>query len=343
MLRDKLLTIFSLLFNQKIGKFPGALPTSVNSNNVHLLSKGYVSALKADGERVFCFLSKNKILFLWRDMRYKTLTLPCQFERCFLFDGELLLKQNLFLIFDVLIYDGEVAYRMDHLQRIELANHFICTKTPMEQQFTYANTIVDGITLPTNYKWGVTWNHNPVSTLRMQVSPRYAVEDCATLWNRRHELPFACDGIIFTRMWCRYRPFTEDVEAILKWKPCITVDFMVMPLEKRKEEEEKEKASLYETCTQVPLDYVTCRDNNNNNTMLLASVNNTMCIFGYCNLEEGMLEACKSQICEFAWQENAWIWQRLRLDKITPNNVVTVLSCLTSIKDRISIESIAAS
>lgn len=330
MLHERLLYTLSVLFHQKIGKFPGALPTSVNLKNASLLSKGYVSALKADGERVFAFIAKNKLVFVWRDMRHKTVILPCTFDYCMLLDGELLIKQNLFLIFDVLIYNGEATIRMDHLQRIELANHFICTKTPTEQRFTYANTIVDGsILLPTNYAWGVTWN---TGTLRMQVSPRYAVEDCATLWQRRHELPYACDGVIFTRLWCRYKPFTEDMDAILKWKPCVTVDFMVALND-----------GSHEKCRDVNSEYTCFDEKETHNAALLTGVNTTMAVFTTCALDASLLEVCKSQICEFAWDEQArtWIWQRLRLDKITPNTLTTVLSCLTSIKDRVSIKDIA--
>jgi len=341
MLSQHLLETLSLLFNQKISKFPGALPTSVNSNNVELIAKGYVSALKADGDRVFGFLNKDKLVFVWRDMKYKTLTLPCSFTGCYIFDGELLPKQNLFLIFDVLLYNNEPAIRLDHLQRIELANHFICTQTPENQRHTYQNTIVKDDTiapLPTNYEWGVTWHCENV--IRMQVNPRYAREDVALLWEKRHSLPYGCDGVIFTRLWCCYKPFTEDVQAILKWKPCVTIDFLVQACCEKKEHSIVVGKHVPEKDFRT---FIHTADARKRNCLLATLVNMTTTVFSSCVLPPQILDVCKDQICEFAWDDTAhiWIWQRLRMDKTLPNTLNTVLACVTSITDQITVEAIA--
>ena len=222
---EQLLLPLSILLDQKVTKFPGALPVSLDRQNLHTLRYGVVASLKADGERVFCFVTANRLVLMRRNNQFKSIPLLTPFSEEYIFDCEYIRELHLLLIFDTLLFANQPSWRLDYLQRVELALHFLSMCIPASERCVLDQGYVqDPKPLPSAYSYGTTWNMNG---LMVQVKPPYAPDTVKTLWKHRHHVRYACDGIIFSRLWCTYRPFSDTVCSILKWKPCVTLDFVV--------------------------------------------------------------------------------------------------------------------
>jgi len=336
---EQLMAPLTKLFGQKITKFPGMMPTSVDRTNVSLLQFGYCASSKADGDAVLGFIHDNKLVLMRRNKQTKSFLLSTNFKKDFVFDGEYIAHRNRFLIFDTLVFQSEPLYRENYPIRIELANYFINELCPKTELHLYRNTIIADDTvkpLPSNYTHGITWK---TETISLQVKPPYAAWDAAQLWYNRNLLPYGCDGIIFTRLWCGYRPFSEDLEAVLKWKEEVTADFLVKTNAK-----DKIACDQYGNAIYLPQQWAFPADCEQQNALLYSLYNADAVPVSSCVLinEEQKLLAT-NQICEFAWNKELciWVWIRSRTDKLTPNNVHTVIACVKSMRDNITIEEIA--
>lgn len=354
---EQLLEPLSKLFARKITKFPGMMPTSVDRSNVALLHRGYVASPKADGDAVLGFISQNKLVLWRRNMQAQTFILSHIFDRDFIFDGEYFAHRNHFLIFDTLVFQDEPVFRVSYDKRLELANHFINVMCPSKELFAFANTFIktpDIQPLPSNYPHGITWQSPNIS---MQVKPAYDSRLSALLWNARRSLPYNCDGIIFTRLWCRYYPFSENVEAVLKWKLHVTTDFLVKPIivaHNNKNSKNNSNNNGVNTDTilcnkegnavHLPQSYAFPANGSQHNALLYA-LHNADCIpVSSCVLEtDEIVMSAAACVCEFSWNQELCIWelQRLRPDKVVPNTLHTVIACIASIRDAITIDEIA--
>ncbi len=337
---EQLLLPLSKLFARKVSKFPGMMPTSVDRSNVELLRRGYVASSKADGDGVLAFVSENKLLLKRRNMQNQIFTLSKTFERDFIFEGEYFILRNHFLIFDTLVFEDEPV-RANYLTRLELANHFINKMCPESELHSYANSIIATPCLqplPSSYKHGVTWKSLSIS---MSVKPAYDSRLAASLWNARQSLPYKCDGIIFTRLWCRYYPFSENTEAVLKWKLHVTSDFIV----KLRNKEELSLLSAETGTSFLPSTFAFPSNNAKYNAVLYVVHNADVIPVTSCVLTKEQVDTFVpgSTVCEFGWNQDLSIWefQRSRPDKTCPNTLHTVLACIASIQDAISIEEIS--
>ena len=330
---EQLFAPLTALFNQKITKFPGTLPESLDSKNVQILRYGYVCALKADGDRVFCLLEGSKMRMLRRNKQYKTFGLSFDLQTDFIFDAEWIEDLHLLLLFDTLLFANQPCWRLNYTHRLELAKYFLTTMIPDVERHMYESCYIhDPPPLPSKYQHGVTWQS---PSFQVQVKPVYAPEHVAQLWNNRSLMRYNCDGIIFTRLWCTYRPFCEPTQSVMKWKPCVTIDFYVAPL------------AVKETVKpQIPSQFepFICPENQSTCNVVLQSVHDgALCNFSYALIRKKVLELCLGKICEFRWNMDlsAWIVERARLDKTSPNTLVTVFACLQSICDKLEISDIA--
>ncbi len=328
---EQLFLPLTRIFGQKITKFPSMMPVSVDRKNVGLLSHGYCASSKADGDTVYAFVSKNKLVLMRRNKQTQSFGLSHSFEHDYIFEGEYLVQRNRFLIYDVIVFQHEPRFRLNYLLRIELANYFINELCPKEELHRYRGTIILTDTvkpLPSDYPHGVTWKTTNIS---LQVKPPYAINDAAELWRERHMLPYSSDGIIFTRLCCGYRPFSEDVECVLKWKEDVTVDFVV-----------KMASSKNENTLHLPQEFAYPANCSQANATLFASYNADVVPVSRCVLSKEQIPIASQQVCEFSWNRELciWIFSRVRFDKLLPNQLSTVISCLNSIKDSILISEI---
>lgn len=347
LVENQLLFPLSIIFNQKISKFPGALPQSVDASNVRSLSQGYVAALKADGDRIYIFIAKNKMLLLRRDKRYTIYTLNHTFEKTYIFDGEFIEKKNLVLLFDSIYYNHKQNTIMfDYRIRLDLCNHFLNVVVPEEHRFEFENTYIQHPKpLKSNFSWGTTYK---AGTVNIQSKPVYAIEDVESLWENRFSLSYDCDGIIFSRLWCRYQPFAENPSAFLKWKLDVTVDFEIQPVVVPSSREESRGCMDFQPDKKVPVDnvfdmFIHTSEESLHNVVLLCSIDTIPSPFSTCVMPPETLDICSKQVCEFGWNnaKRNWEFLRIRKDKIAPNTLETVLSCIMAMKDNIHLKDIA--
>lgn len=326
------------LFEQRIQKFPGALPVAITKTNKVLLHYGFLCALKADGERVFAIVADTLLVLHYRDGHTTSFELSTKFQSC-LFDCEYISKTNTLLIFDTLICNERATTRLSIEQRIEIANFFLSCIVPRQEQGLDSQNMVESLEpIPTAYKWARVWKipNGPC----VQCKPLYNFHDVVTLWQDRKELPYPCDGIIFTRLLCAYSPFNQNPESVFKWKPNVTIDFLVMRIQDTTHDQQEGYVvdpAVFETSTEQMIVFLHPRNEKRSNYRLFAI--NDDCDFvcvSRCHLnDDSNLSRC---VCEFSWQNSRWALERTRKDKKTPNHLNTVISSFQSILDGITID-----
>jgi hypothetical protein len=277
-----------------------------------------------------------------RDKRWIIFKLDHSFETTYIFDGEYMEKLGLFVIFDVIFYRNKASIFRDYLFRVELANHFVNCEVPKEQvSHSLTSYVNDAAVQPltcTSFKWGVTWH--ACSKLRVHVKPLYHVESASLVWERRNVLPYSCDGVVFTRTRTWYAPFARDPMSILKWKQHVTVDFLV----RAKIENEHLLINQEKVDSQNEFqEFLHPSDQTKHNTRLVTLVDGVQETFSTCVLNDNILQFCDGSVCEFGWNQTSQLWQfqHFREDKVAPNILSTVHSCLRSMRNAIQIEQIA--
>ena len=344
---DHLMQMYSKLFEQRIRKFPGALPTTITRENKILLHYGYLATLKADGDRCFAIVNNDTLLLHRRDGAVLTFALPTTFK-LFVFDCEFVTSSNLLLIFDTLVYCEHPAHRLSLERRSELVNHFLCRVVPKDQRRVYANSIVDlqdNIRpIPTEYSQNVTW-HIANGGPKVQNKPWYDFHDAAKLWEHRQMVPYATDGVIFNRLLCTYSPFSENPEAAFKWKPNVTIDFFMIFIPDSKRDNfacDRDVVHCVNDCDRKHMDdFLHPSDERRANYRLFTCNEQSefLCV-SRIDLDEQTERSHHRKVGEFYWQKNKrrWRLERVREDKHLPNNFTTTMSSLHSILDDLSIE-----
>lgn len=346
---EELMQMYTSIFEKRrIRKFPGALPTTVTKKNKILLHYGFLVTLKADGVRCFAIINQNKLHLHRRDGAITTFDLPTTFN-LHIFDCEFVESNNLLLIFDTLVYKEHPSYRLSLEQRSELANFFLCKIVPKEQQKIYAHTTVNVDykiePIPSNYKTDVTWQLTDCG-LKIQNKLWYNFHDAETLWKYRNMVPYATDGLIFGRLLCVYSPFSENPESVFKWKPDITIDFMMFRIRDQQRQEcdiDSEILSLLEekgTMRQGMNDLLHPRNESRANYRLFTrnEHGDYLCVTR-CNLEEDIQGYNDRKVGEFRWDRHSeqWCLELIRDDKHQPNNLTTTIASLNSILDNLSV------
>lgn len=339
---ERLFALYTKLFERSIRKFPGTLPVAVTKKNAIHLHYGYLCTLKADGERVFVILVGNVMILHKRDGVTLTFDLSKTFKSC-VFDAEYVESANMLLLFDTLVLDEVPAIGLSIEQRVELANYFLSKQTPAQEQRAYAHTFVKTNNIkpiPTSYDWGLTWQL-ATNGLKVQVKPLYDFHDAHELWNNNKMLPYACDGLIFTRLLNTYVPFTDEPESVLKWKPVITIDFYLSFIaNSRVDRDHCLVDSAVRDVTLDPLHTFThpADERHANYKLLVANDKQQFVCASRCVLDEHESASFDQKIAEFRWDAalNIWIMHGVRDDKKAPNALTTFLSSCNGIIDNLS-------
>jgi len=340
---------YSKLFDRKIRKFPGALPVTLCRDKLPLLRYGYVVATKADGDRVFVVISRNVMMLHRRDGFVRKISLSCTFEHNYLFDAEYVPKCNQLLLFDTLVFANRATIYMSIEQRVELINFFLLKRTPKEEHSMshFICSKPDVTPIPTSYQWGLTWTQE---NLAIQAKPIYHFKFTVALWKHIRELPYENDGLIFTRLMCGYRPFSEDIDSIFKWKPEHTIDFKIYY---RKSHDDIDVDAIQEEASSkfpsLNIDSFLHPSNQReaNHVLFVDHASTKLCVsfcflpvsenskFGLCHFDD--------KIGEFAWDAEDGVWNlvRMRPDKHEPNQLFSTLSCFESITHNIQIQDFA--
>lgn len=344
---ENLMQMYSTIFERRIRKFPGALPTTTTQKNKILLHYGFLATLKADGDRCFAIVNNDVLILHRRDGAITTFSLPTSFK-LFVFDCEYVVSSNLLLIFDTLIYAEHAAHRLSLEQRSELANHFLSRIVPKDQRHVYANSIVDlpevVSPIPTSYCAKVTW-HIANGGPKVQNKPWYDFHDAAKLWEYRQMVPYATDGVIFNRLLCTYSPFSENPEAAFKWKPTVTIDFCMVvitdPTHDNLECDRDVVCAVDDADRDHMTDFLHPSDERRANYRLFTCNEHSefLCV-SRIHLHEDTQREHHRKVGEFYWDKTKrrWRLERVRHDKQLPNNFTTTLSSLHSILDNLQID-----
>lgn len=334
LMEERIFKALSALFGQKLKKFPGTLPVTIDRENQHELRHGFVASLKADGNRNLCILEGNKMRWMKRDKIVITFELTHTFENDFTFDVEWEPKSKMLLLFDTLLFNNINLIGADYLQRISLASHFLNHIVPQAECKSFPQTVItDPCPIALGSDLARCWK-TPFCVV--QVKPPYYGVDAAKLWNARHQMRYRSDGIIFTRLWCTYKPFSDpNSVSIFKWKPQNTIDFRMDKITSKNRFVPKE---VYHS----KFDLFHHPDNESDCNVVLSVQDDaqTLFPFTFARVPDAIMLLCKGQVCEFMWNDdqNIWEFQMVRSDKPGPNYLPTVLSCCRSISQNIQIE-----
>ncbi len=305
----------SQLFHQKqISSFPGALPVNIDQSLIATVAFGYVFSLKADGIRVFLMIGRERCVAVGRDMEFVNIgNMQENEDTWYCFDAEMIPNSKLILIFDTLVFRSQSVIREEIGHRFEMAKCFLSQSdlgnekdnTPKEEDF------FNKMTLPSNYSFASI----QIGKWTLKVKPIFTLNHLTDVWNHRKECGFEEDGIIFVKRCCEYSPFRENDMSVLKWKPKITLDFMVLP---------------FIHSMDITKNPCVCFIGN----VMLCTSNDPASCFSLATFPERFMH----KITECYWEKSQWIPIRVRGDKTSPNTYETVLKTLDAIQNVVEFE-----
>lgn len=305
------------LSDHNISSFPGNLPISLQRQHLFQLIFGYLASLKADGERCFIFICCAKIFTINRNLDINYIgKLKTNDNYLYLFDAEVIYENKLILLFDTLIFKSLKKHsilRSDITQRNELTRFFVFTNGfEIFEESCFTTTRFPSSYPNSEIKIDNLW--------RIQTKPIFLYHHLNQIWNNRNKLEYICDGIVFSRQWAAYQPYTNDPMSLIKWKPITTLDFYVCN-------------SIDEFLVFIPSQFSEFQSKKGQYA-LLTNIEPRE-IFTYVeNLDLKYLDL----IVEFYWEKNKWIPLKIRTDKKQPNKLKTVLDTLKNIQDPIQIQ-----
>ncbi len=307
----------SFLSDHNISSFPGNLPISLQKTHLFQLMFGYLLALKADGERCFIFICQNKVFTINRNLEIKNIGSLETSNLLYLFDAECIPDLNLILLFDTLIFQSKKKHnvlRSDITQRNELARFFTFFHGQQTEKDIFEN-----------YKYPSNYPNSEIildSGWRLQTKPLFLYHHLNDVWTNRHHCEYETDGIVFSRQWASYQPYTNDPMSLIKWKPLTTIDFFVVHLEPD------------EQLVSIPPEFSKYQSSFGNFSLLTTTKTTEYKeIFTHINLDQKY----ENLIVEFFWENNSWQPLKIRFDKKSPNTLKTVCETLKNINDPISI------
>jgi len=282
----------SFLSDHKLNSFPGNLPISLQRNHLMQLPFGFVISNKTDGERSFLFICQSAIFTINRNLDIEYLG-KINTNNLYLFDAEIVTNLNLILIFDTLVFQSKNVLRTDITQRNELARLFVSTQGNPHAQLKIDHWVIE-------------------------TKPLFQYHHLLDLYASQSRLPYDCDGIVFSRLWAAYKPFTQDPLSLIKWKPLTTIDFLVLD------------APSVVNFVSIPKEFCEFQVSNGNCALSLGP-NEIFSFFDNDQFNEGAVVECK-------WEKNKWVGIKIRKDKKNANKLTTILKSLINIKDPIFLE-----
>jgi len=208
--------------NNSFNKFISANPISlskvnlINTKSVVNILKHYAVTYKADGQKHFLYYFDNKSYLIDTNLNIKGVDLVLLNTNNTLVEGEYISDKNLFLIYDILFYNGEDV-RKRHLNlpsKEKLKKDRKLSRIELIQ-YLYQNSEQNNLTISVKpYKYG---NNEQI------------FEEAKKLWNDRENLNYFVDGLIFTPVTEHYPPRGGTWKFLFKWKPpeLNSIDFLV--------------------------------------------------------------------------------------------------------------------
>jgi len=227
--REKIRHVANLM-KVKHNRFPGAQPISFSNEHFsELENENYFVSEKADGVRCLLFLTKNienkmEAFLIDRKNKYKyieNLWFPVPNDNTFthfhtdtIIDGELVLDELddgtnklRFLIFDLVVYDGDYLAGREYSKRLGYLTNYILNPYKKYLQFDpeYARNVIFSVELK-----------------KLHLS--YRMND---VFEEQKLLKHKSDGLIFTSESSPY--ISGNCNKMLKWKPSNenSIDFKV--------------------------------------------------------------------------------------------------------------------
>jgi mRNA capping enzyme, C-terminal domain/mRNA capping enzyme, catalytic domain len=287
------------------------MPVAVDQSMLQPLAFGYIFTMKANGVRNFMIVSNltGDIYLLQRNLKHIKLSGQWPFinkasskseAKWYLFDIELYNDQ--ILIIDTLIFHSVSCIAKDIVTRMELAKYFCLHLSthhiPLDSKSIFYKLSIPGSRYP--------FVSVPVGDYQVRCKPLYIYDHLEAIWKARDQLDFDVDGIIFVRRLCPYSPFCCDPMSVLKWKPMITIDFQVVPIEEEGE----------------------------HNVALLSA---EKVVFETCFLEEA--DSFCHKIVEFTLKEDKkWYPLTIRTDKPTANTMDVIERTYEAMKHNVTLE-----
>tara|TARA_B110000977_G_C11090636_1_gene496738 strand:- start:6401 stop:8704 length:2304 start_codon:yes stop_codon:yes gene_type:complete len=218
--KNKLLQSYATLCGEKIPKFIGPLPYTISKNQFDndILSCNYAVTDKADGLRKLLYIDKKgEALLIGRrnglDLIFTTIYIGSGFIQMknSLYDGELV--GSVYYIFDCMFVDGKNVQHenlLDRLSNVKLSRS-------QGASISSPNASI-GFRLKTFYYQ----NEKIIGVDKFRLEDSSIYDHAYNLWNKRSNLKYTLDGLIFTPVYASYYN-----DKIFKWKPTDTIDFFV--------------------------------------------------------------------------------------------------------------------
>ena len=208
--------------NNSFNKFVSANPVSlskvnlINTKSVVNILKNYAVTYKADGQKHFLYYYDNKSYLIDTNLNIKGIDLVLSNTNNTLIEGEYISDKNLFLMYDILFYNGEDV-RKRHLNlpsKEKLKKDRKLSRIELIQSL-YQNSEQNDLTISVKpYKYG---NNEKI------------FEEAKKLWDDRENLNYYVDGLIFTPITEHYPLRGGTWKYLFKWKPpeLNSIDFLV--------------------------------------------------------------------------------------------------------------------
>jgi hypothetical protein len=267
----------------------------------------------------------------------------------FLFDAELL-EDGRLLLFDVLVFNGRSTCESDVRVRFELCRKFMACSPQVQSPFKCEKKIT---MFPSNVTTHDPSQHcyipnlsiiqsfskrtaKPPPTLKyfLSAKPFFLTSDTQRLWAQRKELfSYQVDGLVFVKLRETYRPFRSSMTNFLKWKPEITIDFLIL---------RRCAGDILSDVRDLPCDSSDFKCRYDGPSMSLALLTTPLSstnavIFSFADMGNRPSSIIQ-QIWECALYPGiGWVLQRHRADKTNPNQIRTVVSTMQDIADPVLI------
>lgn len=188
-------------------------------------------SLKVDGVRYICMLCEHrgdfKAYFIDRCLRIYEVIIWAReeyFVHTTILDGELLwdvqTDNMVFLVFDAIRMRGEQLNHALYTDRLQKIHDNICFSLP--ESLDEESAAAEDFIFEESKIYAPSTNHRHLS-----LRPKRFVnlEGGASLWNDRHSIPYASDGLIIIRNKSVASSGTQN--DVLKWKPFHAIDVSI--------------------------------------------------------------------------------------------------------------------
>ena len=307
-----------------IKHFPGPNPMSIEKSDAERLQReDFIVALKTDGVRHLLLLTTKPnstepiALMIDRTRRMYEIEIWANedfFYEESLYDGELVWEQNVlvYVVFDAVSVKGISCTNFSYRERIKIIQDTILCVSDHHDEDAIEHMIAEECKFLAR---------NNMNDLRIMPKTCVAKAELHKLWQERALCRHRNDGLIFTMNASPIHTGTSD--AILKWKPCHSVDLRFVF--------EKKAWKMYGNMNNSG-DYIELQEACENHTFHLAE-----------SKLLNIIQTTHPRIIECILQENedgtlTLVPERERTDKISPNTAKTIQATIKNVQENINVE-----